>query len=116
MSKTKYIAYYDEKLGKSFELPEFDLQGSTVTKFIKAHPSIFYATVLSALYNGINLNLPHVPVFCIKDSDLGISMSKKKYAEKIEACLTFFEGIEEFEFCKTLAELRTKLQDNEQHN
>ena len=110
MSKVKYIQHYDEELKKTFEIPEYDFEGlDTFEDFVKADPALFNAAVLSAVFNGVTMDLPTVPVFVIKGTDKCFSIIKEDYAEKLDICLTFFEGLEEYEICKTLIELKDKL-------
>lgn len=110
----KYINHYDEGLNKSFEIPEYSMEEVvTLQDFIDENPQLFHAALMSAVHNGVMLDLDHVPVFCVAETQNVFEIVSYDYLEKIDICLTYFTSIEEYEFCSTLADLKSKIESDE---
>ena len=106
----EYIEHYDEEKDLAFEIPEVSMKNySSVEELFSVENGIYNASVLSAIYNAVELDLKDVPLLCIKETSSVIYLHKEQYKEKIEKCLEFFLSVEEYELCSTIEEIKKKL-------
>lgn len=103
----EYIDQYDEELDTSFEIPEFNTSGyGSLEEFTSENTALVQAAILSALHTGLSMGIDHVPVFAVKGTEWVIEMERAEYEEKLEQCQSYFQEIEEYEFCSILQELK----------
>lgn len=105
-----YINQYDEESGYTFEIPEIELPADVELEEALLHRSAeIHAALLSALYNGITLNLDQVPVFAVKGADSVVGLPREDFGDRLETSLSYFQALEEYEICSTLTALREQL-------
>ena len=105
----KYTEYYREDIDTSFEIPIFDLSTyESVEEFEEKQEEVFCEALFSGLYNAIQMDLDWIPVFCIEDTEMVLTMEKEYYEEKIERCISYYVSVENYEYCNILKILKEK--------
>ena len=110
-----YIEHYDEEKDLAFEIPEVSMKNyASLEELFSVENGIYNASVLSAIYNAVELKLKDVPLLCIKETSSVIYIHEENYEEKLEKCLEFFLAIEEYELCSTIEIIKKKI--NNEYN
>lgn len=108
----EYIEHYDEEKDLAFEIPEVSMKNySSLEELFNEQIGIYHASVLSALYNAIELDLKDVPFISVKELSLIVYLHEREYEEKLEKCLEFFLSVEEYEICSALKKMKSKLDE-----
>jgi len=109
----KYIEYYREDIDTSFEIPVFDLSSyESIEDFEEKEIEIFCESLVSGLYNAIELDIDWIPIFAIENSDLVLTMEREAYEEKLKSCLNYYISTENYEYCSILKTLEEKHKNN----
>jgi hypothetical protein len=109
----EYIEYYREDIDTSFEIPVFDLSRyDSIADFCEQEVEIFCESLVSGLYNAIELNVDWIPIFAIRNSDTVLSMESEYYIEKLKFCLDYYVSVENYEYCSILKILEEKHNNN----
>jgi hypothetical protein len=104
------ILHYDESLDLEFEIPELIAAGHPdIPSFLEAHQSEVNEAMLSALHTAIDMSLSCVPVFVIKGVDEVFNIKREEFQRQCDRLLEYYSGLEEFELCIVLQQLKAKL-------
>jgi len=108
MNQPNFIEHEED--GRVFIIPELVmLDNEAVEDFLERKRDPINRAILVAIKLMIKLEMEVVPVFAVEDVEVIFNLSRDEAKENMENYISYFTEIEEYENCRLLLNLKTKL-------
>jgi hypothetical protein len=108
MNQPNFIEHEED--GRVFIIPELVmLDNEAVDDFLERKRDPINRAILVAIKLMIKLEMEVVPVFAVEDVEVIFNLSRDEAKENMENYISYFTEIEEYENCRLLLNLKTKL-------